>query len=56
MRRWDIIKQSEVVLNQVLGLSVTSDLFSGYSEMNAYERFKPDAQYKRHAVEHPDCQ
>ena len=34
----DIIKQSEVVLNQVLGLSVTSDLFSGYSEMNAYER------------------
>ena len=34
----DIIKQSEVVLNQVLGLSVTSDLFSGYTEMNAYER------------------
>lgn len=34
----DIVKQSEVVLNQVLGLSVTSDLFSGYTEMNAYER------------------
>lgn len=34
----DIVTQSEVVLNQVLGLSVASSVFSGYSEMGPHER------------------